>query len=110
MLRVSLKRFLSIGALLVASSSFGACRYNEMAALPLSIQPDGAPVLDVRVNNAVVPMLVDTGYRRTVLTKTETDRQQLPLIHSKTPGHPDVLTAQPDEVVIGTVRARHHRL
>lgn len=76
-----------------------------MAALPLTIQPDGAPVLDVRVNNVVVPMLVDTGYRRTVLTRTETDRQQLPLIHTKTLGHPDVLTAQPDEVFIGTVRA-----
>jgi len=101
-----LQHLFCAGAMLTASASWADCRYAEVAALPLRIQPDdGAPVIDARVNNAVVPMLADTGYHNTVLTKTETDRQQLPLIHSKTPGWPDVLTAQPDELVIGSVHA-----
>ena len=106
MISVSLQRLFCSCVLLTASLPVLACRYAEVATLPLHIQPaDGAPVIDVRVNNVIVPMLADTGYRRTVLTKTETDRQQLPLIHSISPGFPDVLTAQPDDMLIGPMHA-----
>jgi len=107
MMHVPLQRLFCVSVLLFASFPVAAaCRYTEVAALPLHTpEANGAPVIDVRVNKAIVPMLADTGYRRTVLTKTEVDRQQLPLIHSKSLGFPDVLTAQPDDVQIGPVHA-----
>ncbi|MQA23179.1 retroviral-like aspartic protease family protein [Rugamonas rivuli] len=117
MTAISAPRRLGAGltwAALAALSSLApaaqACRYTELAALELNIQAaSGMPYIDGQVNGRTVRMLVDTGSARTLLTRAEMDRQQLPLTRTLNRvrgmgGDSAQYAAQPEEVVIGPSR------
>ncbi|WP_174999408.1 retroviral-like aspartic protease family protein [Rugamonas aquatica] len=108
------RRRLGAGLLLAALAALApaahACRYTELAALELNIQAaSGMPYIDGQVNGRTVRLLVDTGSARTLLTRAEADRQQLPLTRALNRvrglgGDSAQYAAQPEEVVIGPAR------
>ncbi|RFP08180.1 MULTISPECIES: retroviral-like aspartic protease family protein [unclassified Duganella] len=106
----TLQRLLGAGLLLAASATAHACRYTELAALELNLQAaTGIPYIEGQVNGKPVRMLIDTGAPRTVLTRAEADRQQLPLtrtLNRVRGADTDTASfaAQPEEVVIGPSR------
>ncbi|WP_332856630.1 retroviral-like aspartic protease family protein [Duganella sp. S19_KUP01_CR8] len=109
----TLQRLLGAGLLLAAqalSPSAHACRYTELAALDINIQAaSGMPYVEGQVNGKTVRMLVDTGSARTLLTRAEMDRQQLPLTRTLNRvrgmgGDTAMFAAQPEEVIIGPSR------
>ena len=110
----TLQRRLGASLLLAALSAIlpaaHACRYTELAALDVNIQAaSGMPYVEGQVNGQTVRMLVDTGSARTLLTRAEMDRQQLPLTRTLNRvrgmgGDTAMFAAQPEEVVIGPSR------
>ena len=67
-----------------AQAADAACRYQEIATLPLELlDQSAAPVMQGSINDQPVQMLLDTGAQHTYLIKAEMDRQGLSMARQK---------------------------
>jgi predicted aspartyl protease len=93
-----------------------ACEYSELAVVPLSFPGNGThAAMAGRLNGKNVQMMVDTGAQKTMLTRAEAERQDLPKVLQTTftsgiGGGASMYSVRVSDIVIGPAEARYVRL
>lgn len=109
---------LAPGLVLIALPALAAsaCEYSALATVPLSFPGNGThAAMEGRINGKPVQMMVDTGANKTMLTKAEAERQDLPMVlqtdfTAGIGGGASMYSVRVKDVVIGPAEARYARL